>query len=512
MDTHSILFATPEDAARAERREAPEFFSDLNLDRIVQDITLNRQDYDLVPFFYAPLRESDAVRYRQEVMQELEQRDVKEAVKTFAETMRRMRSYVPSKDRRFYRWARERWFLHAVEAYCEAVGRLSRDLDGLNLGSRGLRGVRALIGDYAVSEPFKRLASDAETLRLRLSEIRYELLVRGGSVTVRPFRDEPSYSAQVAETFRKFRQDAAAEGRPNASPHGGMNRLEAQILERVAHLHPNAFGALDAFCTEHADYLDVSVARFDREVQFYLAYLDYIDRLRTSGLPFCYPSVSTTSKEIMAEAAYDLALAHQRVRFREDGIVANDFFLRGPERVIVVSGPNQGGKTTFARMFGQLHYLASLGLPVPGKQARLFLCDHLFTHFERQERVESLRGRLHSELVRIRRILEEATTDSLIVINEIFSSTTRRDGLFLGRKVMERLTSLDALCVCVSFLDELSSFDEKTVSMICAVDPDDPTVRTFRLERKPADGLAYALSIAAKYHVTYDWLKKRIAA
>ncbi len=501
----SVLFAE----TVSPTNEMPEFFHDLNLDQIVDAITAGRDEYNLKPFFYTRLTNVAAIEYRHEVMRDLENPALFQSIQSFSNRMRSMRVSLAAAEKSYYKQERQAWFLEAVATYCDAVETLLGDLERHNPQSRGLRAFRAYLAGYVAADSFESLAQQARKLKSDLSAIRYNLLINGGTVTVCDYRGEPDYSAVIEELFAKFKRGAPKDYRVRFPRASGMDHVGAMILERVALLHPDVFAALDDYCARNTGHLDQTVANFDREIQFYVAWLEYAATFQRVGLKFCYPRVSAASKHVRSRAGFDLALAGKLIGEKAT-VVCNDFELTGPERILVVTGPNQGGKTTFSRMFGQLHYLASLGLPVAGTDAQLFLCDRLFTHFEREEDIANLRGKLEDDLIRVHRILEQATSNSIIILNEIFLSTTLKDAVELSRKIIERISDLDALCVCVTFLDELSALNEKTVSVVAGIVPDNPTLRTYKIERRPADGLAYAHAIAEKYRLTYERLKERV--
>ena len=506
----SVLFASAEDGQAAPSADMPAFFRDLNLDQIVNAITVSKDEYDLKGFFWTPLKRVDAILYRQEVLRDLEKTALFKSVKSFELKMREMRQHRAREQKLYYRYQKQGWFLDAVELYCAAVQTLSEDLNLAAIESRGLSTFRDYLQGYIRSDAFTSLAEETVGLKRTLASVQYCLLIKDGSIGVRQYDSETDYRTEVEATFKKFRQGATKDYSVKFSAPDSMNHIEAQVLDYVALLNPDVFLPLDAYYTSRTGYLDETVATFDREVQFYVSYLEFIMELKRQRLSFCYPIVTDSDKEVYDYECFDLALAY-KLHAEGSAVVCNDFHLGGNERIIVVSGPNQGGKTTFARTFGQLHYLASLGCPVPGRRGRLFLFDRLFTHFEKAETVQNGRGKLQDDLMRFHEILVAANSRSIVVMNEIFSSTTLRDALFLGKKIMERIIDLDILCVCVTFLDELSSLSEKTISMVSTIVPEDPARRTYKIVRKPADGLAYALSIAEKYGLTSERLKARLS-
>ena len=505
----SVLYR-PAYRARREAAQQPEYFPDLNLDQFVAAVTTGREEYDLAPFFYQHLVDEAGISYRQEVFGDLESPAVLAAVSAFAEQMREVRARLGQAAKLRLPHQAEIWFVEAVEVYCKAVASLARDLGQADVGSHALGDFLAYLVRYIEQEAFTALVLGAQRVRQALSEVHYSVLIKGGGrVTVSRYEGEPDYAVQVLASFERFKQGAVKDYRARFPDPADMNHVEANVLGLVARLYPEVFAGLDEFWRSHRGFVDPTLGRFDREIQFYLGYLQFVAPMRAVGLPFCRPKV-TGSKEVLAEETFDVVLAHKLVAERSQ-VVCNDFHLRGGERVLVVSGPNQGGKTTFARTFGQLHHLACIGCPVPGTKAQLHLFDQLYTHFEREEDLANMAGKLEDDLLRARRVLSAATAESVIVLNEIFSSTTLADALFLGTKVMDRLVELDVLAVLVTFVEELASFGPSTVSMVSTVVPENPAERTYKVVRQRADGLAYALAIAEKYGVTYKALKRRVS-
>lgn len=505
----SLLYHRGSMTEELQDAEPPACFGDLNLDQVFQSVVRQSKPYNLLPLYYTLPRTEQDIRYRQEVSRDLERDAVSHCTDAFAHEMVVMRRFLDLVPTLRFPYHIEGWLLEAILVYCGAVRGLSEGLSGMSLSSPGMMSLREYLAAYVASPAFLELDRGAREVKQELAAIRYSVIIKGNSVRVQLYEGETDLSEDIERTFDKFRQGDVKDYTTNQTLAAGMNHVGAQILEGVARLCPDAFAHLDVFIRTHSDFVDPTVARVDRELQFFTAYLQYIRGIRRAGLAFCYPEIAVQDKALWCRAGFDLALAHQLVEGHKR-VVTNDWSLSGPERVLVVTGPNQGGKTTFARAFGQAHYLAGLGLPVPAREARLYLTDQVLTHFEREEDITNLRGKLYDDVLRMKEILEQATEDSVVIMNEIFSSTALQDAMLLSQSVMHQIIALDVIGVCVTFMDELAVLSERTVSMVSTVLPGDPATRTFKIVRRPADGLAYAITIAERHGLTRELLRERI--
>ncbi len=480
---------------------------DLHLDQIVSDIT--RDDETLQEWFFTRTRDVATVQHRHDVFRDLEDPGVWAALRELCASLREVVAHLSQASAMRVAHQRQAWTLDAAAIYCAAIRQLAKELGGSPLRSRGLQDFRRYLESYAGSEAFERLEAETTECKDALAGVSYCVQIDGGRVTVRRWAGEADYSEDIQAVFERFRQGAVRSYLIDYRVWPGMTRVGEQILGLVSRLFPDEFALLGAHFERHGGFLDPDIHRFYRELQFYVSYREHIDPMRAAGLTFCYPEVDAQSKEELAEDTFDLSLAS--VLLAEGGtVVTNDFRLEPGERIFVVSGPNQGGKTTFARTFGQLHHLAAVGVPVPGRRARIYLCDRVFTHFEREEDLSTLTGKLETDLVEMQRTLRDATPRSVVIMNEVFSSTSLEDARFLGTEAMRRLVDLGCLAVYVTFIDELASLAPSVVSMISTIVPEDPATRTFKVVRGPANGLAYALSLAEKYRLTYPQLLERI--
>lgn len=341
MTFRSILGDQPSADASAEAAQAPVYFVDFNLDQIVTAITAGKGEYNLKPFFYRPLKDSDAIAYRHEVLRDLENAALLGCVNAFADKMKSMREHLIQSGKMHYRYQKEAWFLDAVDIYCDAVGDLVAGLKASEARSRGFLSLRQYLIGYVDSPAFQTLSEDTRGLKHQLNAIRYSLVIKDGVVTVSNWRSEIDYGAAIQADFEKFKQGAASDHRFKFADFAQMNHIEAGILDRVARLYPETFLALDSYFLRNGDYQDRAVRIFDREVQFYVSYIEYMDPFKQSGLSFCYPVVSRENKAIAVSEGFDPALA-RKLLGEKSLVVCNDFQLRGKERVIIVSGPNQG--------------------------------------------------------------------------------------------------------------------------------------------------------------------------
>lgn len=263
------------------------------------------------------------------------------------------------------------------------------------------------------------------------------------------------------------------------------------------------------------------------ELGFFLGATRLFAELAALGLPLCRPEVAPTGERacrITASYSLDLAL---RLRAPQGAalagaIVTNEVsFDEAP--ILLITGPNSGGKTTYTRAIGQAQVLFQAGLLVPGQSARISPVDGIFSHFATAEKPEQAGGRLEEELARLQTIFAAVGPSSLLLINEPFTSTDHAAAGLLARDLLAGLKLLGARAVYVTHLhalveDALPDGDcaDGVISLVAeaaelpgnGAEPA-PTYRVSRGRPRP---LGYARALAQRYGLSQEQIAAQLRA
>jgi len=489
-------------------KESEDTIKDLRINLIIDGISKLTKE-PIQELLLNRLTNKEDIVYRQSVFKDIQKPKILETLKNFSQSLERVKHYTTLSDKSTFEITAKGWHLEGAILYIKTIEDLHDSLLNLNIESEGLREFVDFLKSYRSSDEFKVLKEDATNAKDQLNNITYTVSIRENKVNVSRFNDEKRLDEEIKNALSKLVSYEVEQIDFELLESHILSNVEERILELVKKLNPEPFNTLSSFYETHRDFIDKIIEQFYKEIQFFLAYLQYIEPIRKSGLSFCFPDMVERDDEIHFKNSFDLALAKQ-LSEKGEKAVTNDLFINRGENVLLVTGPNQGGKTTFARMFGQLFYFASLGLMVPGTEAKVFLCDHIYTHFEKEETVQSKKGKLEDELMRAKVILDSATDKSLIILNEIFSATALEDAYFLAEFVIKKIINLGALAVFVTFMHKLYKIDSSIVPLTSNVDPNNPSIRTFKITRRETEGRSFAIYLAEKYCLTYDYLKERL--
>jgi len=203
-----------------------------------------------------------------------------------------------------------------------------------------------------------------------------------------------------------------------------LRELENRSLREIATVTGQASGHVKAFFTQ-----------LRIELAFYVGALNLYDALEHASATVCTPTIADSGEvDFSATDLYDVALALTLER----APVPNSLDAKD-KPLIVVTGANQGGKSTLLRAIGQAQLMAQTGLQVGAGKLRLNLCSGVFTHHKREEDASMESGKLDEELARMSHIADLITPGALLLCNESFASTNEREGSEIARQIVRAM-------------------------------------------------------------------------
>jgi DNA mismatch repair ATPase MutS len=240
---------------------------------------------------------------------------------------------------------------------------------------------------------------------------------------------------------------------------------------------------------QSADHVTSFFTMLRAEVGFYMSCLNLHDRLTATEVPVSFPEPLTPlPSRFSCQDLRDASLA-----LRADRVVGNDVNAGG-RPLVIITGANSGGKSTFLRSVGIAQLMMQCGMFVIAGSLRASVSERVFTHFIREEDRELVSGRLDEELSRMSAIADHVSRHDLILFNESFAATNEREGSEIGRQIVRALLEDEARVFFVSHqFDFADSFQRQQ--------PD--TTLFLRAPRQPDGRRTYKLTPAEPLPTSY---------
>jgi len=203
----------------------------------------------------------------------------------------------------------------------------------------------------------------------------------------------------------------------------------------VGDMRQRAISRVAIALAQSADHVLGFFKTLRTELGFYVACLNLYERLTAKGEPVAFPvSDPAGARTLSFHGLYDVCLTlHTKTR-----LVGNQTSADG-KNLFVITGANQGGKSSFLRSIGLALVMMQSGMFVGAEGFRAELCPALFTHYKREEDTSMTSGKLDEEIARMSAIADRLRPNSLVLFNESFAATNEREGSEIARQVVNAL-------------------------------------------------------------------------
>ncbi|MBN2738028.1 MAG: hypothetical protein JXR70_13665 [Spirochaetales bacterium] len=335
--------------------------------------------------------------------------------------------------------------------------------------------------------------------------------------------------AQLHSVPQKMIQFNGQTVKLDSDTHGyAVNPMMVPLFKDLNEVLKKTLAPIDHALRKYGRISSNRISAISEEIPFFLGGLRMLKGFVKAGLPVCCPKILAAEQRISRmKSAYNPNLALALLIQGKEGklsspIVLNDVDMSQNSRVQIITGPNQGGKTTYIQAIAHSHILFQAGFFVPATEAEMSPVDCLCTHFPTEEKIDRGRGRLGDEAHRFSRLFEMVTANSLFLLNESFSSTYSGESLYMAQDILRILLKLGTRTLFATHLHELaaryedlnraSDYPDRCVSLVSRVSESGEKRRTYQIVPSQPLGHSYAKEIAEKFGIAYDQLKDSLKA